>query len=136
MLKNDVQDRVDITNIVTRFYDAMLQDSIIGFIFTDVAKIDLEEHLPIIIDFWEDSLFRTRHYEGNTLRKHLDISAKMALTPGHFTRWLYLFNQAVEKDHAGPNVDRMKYRAEMVAKAISAAITDGKKTDMNLVLKN
>ena len=134
MPKNDVQDRSDINDIVTRFYEAMLKDSIIGYIFTDVAKIDLAHHLPLIVDFWEDSLFRTKHYSGNTLQKHLDVSAKLPLTPGHFTRWLFLFNRALDDSHAGPNVELMKYRAEMVAKAISATITDGKRADMKLIL--
>lgn len=134
MPNNDVQDRGDIADIVDRFYAAMLEDSIIGYIFTDVAKIDLKHHLPLIVDFWEDSLFRTRHYSGNTLQKHLDISAKLPLKPGHFTRWLYLFNKALDKNHEGPNVELMKSRAEMVAKAISASIVDGKRADMKLVL--
>ena len=134
MTKNDVQNRSDIDNIVVRFYDAMLKDSIIGFIFTDVIKIELEHHLPIIVDFWEDSLFRSKSYTGNTLQKHLDVSAKIPLKPGHFTRWLFLFKQAVDANHAGKNADAMKYRAEMVAKAISASISDQKKADMKLVL--
>ena len=134
MPNNDVQDRADISDIVERFYAAMLKDSIIGYIFTDVAKIDLKHHLPLIVDFWEDSLFRARHYSGNTLQKHLDISAKLPLKPGHFTRWLYLFNKALDENHEGPNVELMKSRAEMVAKAISASIVDGKRADMKLVL--
>ncbi len=134
MPKHDVQDRADIIDIVERFYAAMLEDSIIGYIFTDVAKIDLEHHLPLIVDFWEDSLFRTSNYSGNTLQKHLDISAKLPLTPGHFTRWLYLFNKALDENHEGANVDLMKSRAELVAKAISASIVDGKRADMKLVL--
>jgi len=145
MSNNDVLDRADIEDIVARFYQSMLKDSIIGFIFTDVAKIDLDDHLPIIVDFWVDSLFKNRSasdgskkgrsYKGNVLRKHLDIHEKLPLKPGHFTRWLYLFTQAVDEQHVGPNAEQMKYRAEMVAKSISAAIADRKRGDMNLVLR-
>jgi len=134
MSKKDVLDRTDLEDIVARFYDAMLKDPIVGFIFTDVAKIDLEHHLPVIVDFWADNLFAENRYFGNPLRKHLEIHEKMPLTPGHFTRWLYLFNRAVDSNHAGANADTMKYRAEMVAKSISASISARKRGDMELVL--
>jgi len=130
----DVTTREDIEEIVARFYDAMLKDPIVGFIFTDIVKIDLEHHLPIIVDFWADSLFRSNQYKGNPLKKHLDINERLPLKPGHFTRWLYLFEKAVNEKHEGDNAMEMKRRAEMVAKSFSAAITDQKRKDMDLVL--
>ena len=39
MLVKDVLQRSDIEDIVTRFYDVMLKDPIVGFIFTNVANI-------------------------------------------------------------------------------------------------
>ncbi|MFT6409025.1 MAG: hemoglobin [Arenicella sp.] len=134
MSKKDVLLRSDIEDIVARFYDVMLKDPIIGFIFTNVANISLEHHLPIIVDFWDDSLFKNSNYSGNTLQKHLNIHQKMPLRPGHFTRWLFLFNRAVDYRHAGENAERMKSRAELVAKSIAAALVKGKRGDMNLVL--
>jgi len=144
MSKKDVTHRADIEDIVERFYGMALEDSIIGFIFTDVAKIELEHHLPIIVNFWADSLFQfhlgdsrnsdAQRYTGNPLEKHLDIHKKMPLRPGHFTRWLYLFNQAVDAAHQGVNADKMKIKAEQVAKSISAALVNAKRANMNLVL--
>jgi len=133
MLK-DVSNRADIEKIVATFYDAVLKDPIVGFIFTDIAKINLEHHLPIIVNFWSDSLFREQSYHGNPLKKHLEISQQLPLKPGHFTRWLYLFDKAVDGNFVGKNANTMKSRAEMVAKSFSAAITDQKKRDMNLTL--
>lgn len=133
MLK-DVSNRTDIEEIVARFYDAALKDPIVGFIFTDIAKIDLELHLPIIVNFWSDSLFRENSYFGNPLKKHLEISAQLPLKPGHFTRWLYLFNKTVDESFAGEMAEQMKQKAEMVAKSISAAITDQKRSEMTLTL--
>lgn len=135
MNKSDVQAHADVQQIVERFYAQMLEDPIVGFIFTDVAKIDLQEHLPIIVNFWSDILFKQNEYTGNALRKHLQLNQLIALKPGHFTRWLYLFNHAVDECHAGANAQLMKARAEMVAKSISAAITDRKKGEMQLVLR-
>jgi len=130
----DVIDRDDLAEIIARFYEVMLKDPIVGFIFTDVVNIELEHHLPVIVDFWADSLFKGRRYSGNPLQKHLEINQQIPLKPGHFTRWLYLFDQAVDAKHAGPNADAMKVKAEMVAKSISAAISKQKRADMQLTL--
>ncbi|MFT5571922.1 MAG: hemoglobin [Cryomorphaceae bacterium] len=132
----DVRQREDIQDIVARFYAVMLKDPIVGFIFTDIVKIDLEHHLPIIVDFWSDSLFRENRYHGNPLQKHLEIHRKVPLKPGHFTRWLYLFKQAVDEKHAGENAATMKLRAEMVANSISAKITEQKRSDVTLTLES
>jgi len=131
---SDVTNRRDIEDIVTRFYDDMLKDPIVGYIFTDVAKIDLPEHLPLIINFWDDIVFKHKNYRGNALQKHLELNQTLSLTPGHFTRWLYLFAKAIDAKYAGDNAELMKKRAELVAQSISAAITERKKGEMNLVL--
>jgi len=133
MLK-DVSNRADIEEIVAQFYDLALKDPIIGFIFTDIAKIELEHHLPVIVNFWCDSMFKENNYTGNPLAKHLEISDKMPLRAGHFTRWLYLFNKVIDERFAGVLAENMKQRAEMIAKSISAAITDQKRSEMNLTL--
>lgn len=140
MSHNDVIQRADIEDIVARFYDAVLNDPIIGFIFTDVAKIELQHHLPIIVNFWADSLFKISHapaehrYTGNPLQKHLEVHQKLPLRPGHFTRWLFLFNKAVDAKHQGPQAEAMKAKAEIVGKSISAALAKAKRSDMKLVL--
>ena len=140
MSHNDVIARADIEDIVRRFYEAVLDDPIIGFIFTDVAQIELEHHLPIIVNFWVDSLFGVQgesagqQYTGNPLQKHLDIHRKLPLRPGHFTRWLFLFNNAVDAKHHGPQANAMKAKAELVGKSISAALVKSKRSDMKLTL--
>jgi len=134
MSKKDVLERTDVEDIVARFYENMLKDPIIGFIFTDVVAVNLQHHLPIIVDFWTDALFNQTNYSGNPLRKHLDVHQKLPLTPGHFTRWLYLFGRAVDHQHAGSNAESMKQRAEVVAKSIAASISESKRGEMNLVL--
>ena len=140
MTSNDVQNAADLEAIVRLFYERMLKDPIIGYIFVDVVKIDLETHLPVIVDFWFDILFKAGQsppktlYRGNTLQKHLAVNELVSLKPGHFTRWLYLFSNAIDQLNQGSNAELMKARAELIAKSISAAITDQKKSQMNLVL--
>jgi len=52
-LPRDIETRDDLERIVRAFYSRALEDEIIGPIFTDVAKLDLEAHVPVIASFWE-----------------------------------------------------------------------------------
>lgn len=137
--KTDVETIDDIDRIVRDFYSEMLEDSIVGFIFTDVIKIDLELHIPIIVDFWSDIVFKKdtndkKTYRGNVLRKHLEVNDLISLKPGHFTRWLFLFEKAVDKSVKGDNAALMKKRARLVADSISSAIDHRKRGDLKLTL--
>jgi hemoglobin len=42
MSKNDISSRDDIVKLVDQFYHKILDDTTIGYIFKDVAKIDIE----------------------------------------------------------------------------------------------
>ena len=58
----DIADRADCERLVRAFYGRVMTDPIIGFIFTDVAHMDLEEHVPVITDFWETILLGAGSY--------------------------------------------------------------------------
>src|SRR4051812_38039447 len=93
--KRDIENRQDIDAFMTAFYEKAMKDDKIGYIFTDVAKLDLEHHLPIIGDFWETMLFRTGDYSRhgrNPLQVHGELAEKTPLRPEHFERWLETFN--------------------------------------------
>ncbi|MET0600617.1 MAG: group III truncated hemoglobin, partial [Baekduia sp.] len=60
----DIQTREDCERLVRTFYGRALTDPLIGWIFTDVAKLDLEEHVPTITSFWETMLLGARSYGG------------------------------------------------------------------------
>ena len=88
-----------------------LVDEVIGYIFTDVAKLDLEAHLPIIGDFWESLLFGTRAYQShgrNPLIVHGALHLKERLTPTHFDRWLRIFQLTVNEEFSGEKAELMK----------------------------
>ena len=42
----DITKREDVEILVNKFYDKVIKDDLIGFFFTDIAKIDLSKHLP------------------------------------------------------------------------------------------
>ena len=88
----DVQTREDLHLIMRNFYVKLLNEPEINFIFTDVAKIDLEPHLVDLVNFWEQILFNKKKKKKNVLQIHLDINSKLNFTQTHFSIWLKYFN--------------------------------------------
>jgi hemoglobin len=128
MKKTDIEGRDGIKRLVDSFYDKVLKDEGIGFFFTDVAGINLEEHLPRMYDFWESMLFKTQSFGRNAMMPHLRLNQKESLQPEHFERWLKLFNETIDSLFSGPVADEAKHRAAGVAMSISrntAAIQSG-----------
>lgn len=113
--KNDITTKADIDTLVRHFYTRVLPDPIIGFFFTEVAKIDLEAHLPVISRFWQKQLLGTGDYHGRSFEKHLLIHQQAAITAHHFHRWLYLFKQSVNDLFSGERADVAKNRATAIA---------------------
>ncbi|MBA2378483.1 MAG: group III truncated hemoglobin [Blastocatellia bacterium] len=117
-MKHDIENRADIDHLMREFYSVAITDDVIGYIFTDVAKLDLEHHLPIIGDFWETMLFRTGDYARhgrNPLMVHGELHRKEELVPEHFQRWLRIFRGVVDENFAGANAEFIKFRANTIA---------------------
>lgn len=111
----DIQTREDIALLMQEFYTKLFQDDSINYIFTDIAKINLEEHLPILINFWEQSIFRTGGYKNNVMKIHLDLNNKVTFTNEHFETWLKHFNNTVNLLFKGDNAEIIKTRALSIA---------------------
>ena len=99
------------------FYGRALADPFIGFIFTDVARLDLEEHVPRITSFWETVLLGAQSYRGGAFGPHVDVHAKVRLREGHFERWLQLWFGTVDELFAGERANLAKVHALRVAHA-------------------
>lgn len=111
----DIETRQDIALLMREFYNRLLTDPAISYIFTDVAKIDLEAHLPHLTDFWELSVLHTGTYKKNVMQLHLDLNNKERLTNTHFDVWLGHFNQSVDDLFSGSNAEKIKTRALSIA---------------------
>lgn len=55
-MKKDISTPQDVKTLVDAFYNDVKSDPVIGYIFTDVAKVDWDEHLPRMYKFWEFAL--------------------------------------------------------------------------------
>ena len=113
----DIETRADCERLVRAFYGRALTDPIIGFIFTDVAKLDLEAHVPRITSFWETILLGEQTYSGGAFRPHAELHAKVGLREGHFERWLQLWFGTVDEMFAGDKANLAKVHALRVAQA-------------------
>lgn len=113
----DIEDRADCERLVRTFYGRAMADPVIGWLFVDVARIDLDEHIPVITSFWETMLLGARSYGGGAFGVHANLNAKAPLQAGHFVRWLTLWNMSVDELFAGERADEAKRHAERVANA-------------------
>jgi hemoglobin len=81
-MKTDIASREDIDALMAAFYSRAMADPVIGYLFTDVAELDLEHHLPVIGDFWESTLFGAGNYSRhgrNPLLIHAALDRKSPL---------------------------------------------------------
>jgi hemoglobin len=111
----DILNTDDLYLLVDEFYKKLLADQSISYIFTDIVKIKLEEHLPILVTFWSQSIFNTGGYFNNLTQIHLDISEKEYLTPALFSIWLNHFNTSVDENFIGSNAEKIKAQALSIA---------------------
>ncbi len=80
----DISSKKDIEFLMRSFYNKALIDPSIRIFFIEIAKIDLEKHVPHIVSFWEQQLFRKGDYKKNVLQIHNDLSTKKTLQKIHF----------------------------------------------------
>jgi hemoglobin len=115
--RTDIEDRADCERLVRAFYGRALTDPLIGWLFTDVAKLDLEAHVPRITSFWETVLLGARSYGGGAFRPHAALHMRAGLRAAHFERWLILWHETVDELFAGERAELAKAHADRVARA-------------------
>src|ERR1700722_19668428 len=113
----DIENRDGCERVVRAFYGRAMSDPVIGWIFVDVAKLDLEAHVPRIASFWETVLLDSQTYGGGAFRPHAVLHAQVGLRAGHFERWLTLWRATVDELFAGERAELAKAHALRVAGA-------------------
>lgn len=110
-MKTDIKNRNDIEKLINTFYGKIKIDTKIGYFFTDVAKLNWEEHLPKMYDFWENIMFSKGNYTGNPMTKHKELHQKSEMKEAHFKHWNALFNETVDELFTGAKAEEIKQRA-------------------------
>lgn len=121
-MKKDLSNRKDIETLITAFYEKVKQDSTIGYIFNDVAKVNWEKHLPVMFNFWENALFYTGTYSGDNMNVHRHLNRMTPLKKEHFEQWNKLFLENVDELFAGPNAELAKQRAISISTVMQIKI--------------
>ena len=106
---SDIQSRDDIRAIVNAFYRGIAEDPLLGAYFEGV---DLDAHIPTLVDFWSSIVFQSGTYRGRPFEAHAALDG---LEARHFRRWLNRFEQAVDARFEGDRADQMKQRARQIA---------------------
>ena len=119
---NDIKTQEDLSVLVADFYKKLLSDNRISYIFTDIVKIKLEEHLPILVTFWSQVILGTGGYSNNLTQIHLDIDLKEHLSPELFRIWLEHFYAAVDENFMGENSEKIKTQALSLATILKIKI--------------
>ena len=121
-MRHDIETRDDVERLVRAFYVHAMDDAMIGYLFTDVAKLDLEAHVPEITSFWATILLGEQSYRGGAFRPHAELHFKSPLRAGHFERWLVLWTSTVDELFEGPRAGYAKHHATRVARAFYGRI--------------
>lgn len=108
-MRNDILTNEDIEKIVRFQYNLLLTDTDTSPKF---AHLHLEEHFPKIFGFWQMIIFsQPMAYKGNAFEPHV----KLGLEKIHFEKWISFFNRAVDEHFEGPNADKAKNHAKLMA---------------------
>jgi hemoglobin len=110
-MKKDISNREDLLNLLTLFYNKLLDDKSISYLFIDIAKIDLPHHLDILVNFWDSVLFQNDVYRKNAMQPHLILHQQSPFQKDHFKTWLKYFNEAVDELFEGEKAFLAKERA-------------------------
>lgn len=119
---NDIQSASDVEQLVDAFYALALDDPVIGHYFTEIAQINLEEHLPKMYRFWSALILGAPAYQGNAFLPHALLNEKLPFEARHFDRWLALFFGVIDDRFEGPKAELAKKRARHIATALSGKL--------------
>lgn len=117
-MKTDIKNRADIVKLVDAFYEKIQSNAEIGYFFNDVAKVNWNEHLPKMYDFWENILFSMGDYNGNPMTTHQELHKKSKMNKELFQFWNVLFNETVDGLFVGEKAEEIKQRTANIAAAM------------------
>lgn len=118
----DIEKKEDINLLVNAFYGKALTDEIIGPVFRE-ADFSLEQHIPVMVSFWETILLDEHTYSGNPMLKHIQLNQLVPLKPEHFQRWLALWEEVLKTHFKGARAEEALKRASSIAQMMQIKIS-------------
>lgn len=117
----DITDQQDIRLLVETFYSKALIDPVIGPVFK-AANFSLEAHIPVMVSFWETILLDVISYQGNPMRKHIELNQEVPLYPEHFEQWMNIWKGVIKAHFEGPVAEKAMFRAGSIAQIMQSKI--------------
>ncbi len=127
MTKKDIENREDVFQLVSSFYDKVRKDQEIGAFFNETID-DWPAHIEKLTDFWETNLFFVSKFRGNPMRAHnqVDDHFDNSIEQKHFGVWLNLWFQTVDELFEGDRAWIAKNRARNIASNLFMAIYENR----------
>ena len=126
-IKKDIENIEDIKILLDDFYSQVLLDETIGFVFNDIAQINLATHMPKMYSFWDAVLFGSRAYNGNPILTHIELNKKITLKDDFFTQWKKLFFATIDKYFEGKIANLAKEKTIAMEYLMKMKIDDSSK---------
>ena len=121
----DIEGKEDIYKIVKLFYEKLMKDADMEHFFEDFKNpINLEKHIIVLVDFWDNILFYTGSYKKNAMQPHLNLQSQKPFKKKHFQRWLFHFNNSVDELFQGEMAHTAKSRALSIATVMELKIIE------------
>ncbi len=134
MEKHDIVSQEDIKLLVDTFYKKVLEDDLIGHIFTKVVALSWDKHMPIMYSFWGSMLLGTQTYQSNPMVKHMNLDKIFRLDKEHFDRWLQIWEQNINEHFTGETASQAIIRAKNIASVMEYKVRkDRNKDSLNLI---
>ncbi|WP_143595617.1 group III truncated hemoglobin [Tamilnaduibacter salinus] len=113
--KPDLDHPEAIHHLVQTFYGRLLNDPVMAPVFTEVAGVDLDAHLPTIEAYWRKMLLGEKDaYQRNMVAQHEKVHDRMPLQAVHADHWYRHFTATLDSEFEGPYADRAEYLATRI----------------------
>lgn len=115
-MKQDIQNREDVSTLVHTFYARVRENEEIGYFFNETIE-DWPHHLEKLTDFWESNLFMVSKFRGNPAVAHRGVDQKFdqRISQEHFGEWLNMWFQTIDELFEGDRANIAKNRARNMA---------------------
>ena len=104
----DLETEEDLDFWLHEFYKKLLADPITAPKFD---QLNLEEHMPKLVQFWAFVLLDKEGYKTNVFERHVHLNLEKV----HFDLWLKYFIETTDALFKGEKADMAKQRATMLA---------------------
>jgi truncated hemoglobin YjbI len=120
----DLDDRVEITEFVTRFYRSIAQDEHFHRYFHTIANVDWHAHTLELADFWSALLLGGPHESAvETIEAHRWLHDAEPFDTGLFELWIEILDATLDGGWSGPMTESARRRGRGLAWAMSKRLT-------------